>query len=151
MSMAAKTEVAKEGHSVLFYIDKLLTEHLKGTTAVTLSLLGALFSDAKSSIKVDLAGVSARLKSLEDAAGHVELVLSKMFADDDHYAVYMFCAVVLIICCVILIKFCQFERNAFTRLDEYTNKSYTSADREALNPPSAMNFSTTQERVVPWV
>ena len=104
MSEAAKTEVAKEVCSVLPYIVTLLTERLKGTTAVTLSLLGALFSDAKSSIKIDLAGVFARLKSLEDAAGHVELVLRKMFADDDRYAVYMFCAVVLILCCVILMS-----------------------------------------------
>ena len=117
---------------------------------MTLSLIGALFSEVKSNLKVDLVQASSRLKTLEDAAKRVESVLTKMFTDNDRYAVYMFCAVVLILCFLILIKVYQFERVAFSKLDEYSNRSYTS-DREVLNPPTAINFSSTKERVVPRV
>ena len=53
--LSTETEVAKEVRSVLPFIDTLSTEHLRGNTAVMSSLIGALFSDAKSTIKVDLA------------------------------------------------------------------------------------------------
>ena len=104
----------------------------------------------KTNLKVCLVESSSKLESLEDAAKHIESVLAKMFTDNDQYAVYMFCAVILILCFLIFIKLYQLERVAFTKLDEYSNRSYTS-DREVLNPPSAMNFSATQKQVVPRV
>ena len=135
-----KSKVTSEVREILPYIDTLLTERLRGTRAATLSLLGALFIDAKSDLQGCLVEASSKLENLEEAEKNVENVLTKMFTDDDSYAVYLFCAIVLVLCFFIFIKLYRFDRIDFTKLDEYSNWSYTS-DRKVLNPPPAMNFS----------
>lgn len=46
-------KIFKENQRTLPLIDTLLTERLCGTTAVTTSLIGALFSEIKSALQID--------------------------------------------------------------------------------------------------
>ena len=76
----------------------LLTEQLRWTTAVIPSLIGALFSEVKSTLKVDFVEASSKLDTIETAANNVENVLKKMFTDYDRIPVNIFWTFVLILC-----------------------------------------------------
>ena len=117
---------------------------------MTSPLVGALFSEIKSTLKVDFVEASSKLDTLETAANNIENLLEKMFTNDDRIAVYVFCIVVLIVCALTLYKVHWFETVVLTKLEEFSrhNRSLTS-ERESLSPPSSLNYSATQERVVP--
>ena len=61
-------DVVKAILKVLPLIDALLTERLKGTTAVTSSLIGALFSEIQSTLKVDFVEAASKLDTIKTAA-----------------------------------------------------------------------------------
>ena len=103
VKMILTMQIIQFGRQLIMITSKLLTERLKGTTAVTSSLIGALFSEIKSTLKVDFVEAASKLDTIKTAADNVESTLEKMFTDDDHIAVYIFCSVVLIICLITLV------------------------------------------------
>ena len=69
-------------------------------------------------MKVDFVEGTDKLDTIKTAVGNVEHTLEKMFMDDDHIAVYIFCAVVLIICSNTLVRVYLFEAALLCKLEE---------------------------------
>ena len=77
-----------------------------------------------------------KLDTIKTAADNVKCTLEKMFMDDDHIAVYIFCAVVLIICSITLVRVYRFEAALLCKVEEISKnvRSRQISEKEFVPP-----------------
>ena len=81
-------EIYKQCRKTLPHFDTLLTERLCGTTAVTSSLIGALFREIKSTLMVDFVNASSKLDDIVTMANcestvHLGRITVRFFKEDE--------------------------------------------------------------------
>ena len=87
------SEVYKQCRKTLPHVDTLLTERLKGQTAVTTSLIQALFSEIKATLKVDMNDASVQLQELGEKTNLLETLLLDIVTEHftERIAMYAVC------------------------------------------------------------
>ena len=92
-----QNELYRQTRRVIPYVDSLLTERLRSTTAVTSSLLGALFNEMKELIGKDINVTTEKLDKMMITAQNALDTLHDIFTDNDRVIMYVLMGVVILV------------------------------------------------------
>ena len=140
------SEVYKQCRKTLPHVDTLLTERLKGQTAVTTSLIQALFSEIKATLKVDMSNASNQLHELGVKTDLLETLLLDIVTDHftERIAMYAVCGCTLFMCCVTVFCIYKLRKDIMARIDQVISQGGVRlTEREPFIPQASFSFANS--------
>ena len=110
-------EVYRQCRKTLWNFDILLTEHLKGQSALEISLVQALFSETKVIIRSEVVKV---LKEIKKKVDETDLEIDDLNLDHfiDRIVIYIVCSANILLCAITIYLFLKVWSDIIGRIDQ---------------------------------